>query len=687
MSENPYLKNPPLKFKSAEKLNKPEAEKEMRHLEEAVEFHNIQYYARNDPVISDSAFDRLFARLDDLEEAFPELVSDHSPTTRTGAKPLNALEKAEHAAIMFSLKSVLKEDEIKHFIQSMSAEGKEDEGLFVLEPKWDGISVELIYEKGRFIRGSTRGDGQTGEEISDQLKTIRVLPMRLLSDEVSYPDFLAVRAEVLLSKAGFQKMNQKRVQSGEKPFSNPRNAAAGIVRQLDPRTVSDKPLTLFFYEVLQANEMDFDSHWEKLKIMRAWGLQTHKLNRRASAFKDIQAYREKLLQKREDLDFEIDGLVVKLNSTEKRKNAGTRQRSPRWAVAWKFPPAKEVTRIRDIAVQTGRTGILTPIALFDPVEVGGVTVSRATLHNEDEVHKKDIRTGDKVRVIRAGDVIPEIENRIKEPGKKRSSPFSMPSRCPVCDTPVTREGSYVICPAGLSCSAQLEGRLVHFASRSAMNIQNLGKKTARQLVEQNLVQSIPDLYGLSPEDFEALEGFAQKSAEKLFHAVQSRKSPALHRFLYALGIRHAGLHLTRVLAQRFNDLDAISGASRNELQQINEIGQKTAESIFLFFQNDNNKEILKRFRQAGVKIKNPSSSDKQVLSGKTFVFTGTLQNYTRDEAREKVMSLGGRVVSSVSGKTDYVVAGDNPGQKRKDAKKEQAALLDEAGFEELLSKA
>ncbi|MBN2105159.1 NAD-dependent DNA ligase LigA [bacterium] len=683
MAENPYIGNPPAKFEPPESLSRKEAENQMHELEEAVEYHNVQYYIKNNPRISDAAFDRLFHRLQELESEFPDLASESSPTQRIGTVPVDALKKVKHESIMLSLDSALENEKIRDFHRHIQASGDWGKPLYVLEPKWDGLSIEVVYEQGEFMRDTTRGDGRTGEDITKNIKTIQTLPLRLQSD-VNLPSFIAVRGEVLLSKSGFQDVYRRRVEENQASFANPRNAVAGIVRQLDSRQVADKPLTIFFYEVLRIEDGQFASHWDKLNRLQEWGLRTHNLNQHGSTFDEIEDYRQKLSDQREDLDFEIDGIVIKLNHLQGRNTLGKRQCSPRWAMAWKFPPKKEVTRLKDIVVQVGRTGILTPVALLEPVHVGGVTVSRATLHNEEEVQKKDVRPEDKVRVIRAGDVIPEIHSRIKEPGKKRTKHFSMPAKCPVCQTKLVREGAYTLCPAGLSCKAQLKGRLEHYASRSAVNIDTLGDKVAQQLVERGMVHSLPDLYTLSVEEFESLEGFAKKSAQKLFDAIHENKTLSLDIFLCALGIRHVGEHIARVAARAFGDLDSLAQASVSDLERIDEIEPEIAESIVHFFQEKENQKILKRFEKLGVHVKPVSQPSKKTLSGKTFVFTGALSRYTRKKAQQAVESLGGRAASSVSGQTDYVVAGEDPGSKLDKAKEEGVEILDESDFKKLL---
>ncbi|MEJ2637688.1 MAG: NAD-dependent DNA ligase LigA, partial [Calditrichia bacterium] len=678
--KNPFMKNPSLKFKPVDNLDKKEAESEIANLREAIEHHNYLYYVKNSPEISDEAFDKLFHRLQDLEKAFPDLQSPNSPTRRVGAKPVDALKKVEHTAPLLSLDSALEEGKIANFDDFVHRNAGQEKIEYVLEPKMDGLSVEIVYEKGTFRYGATRGDGQVGEDISENLKTIGSVPLHLRRDG-ELPSFIAVRGEILLSKKGFQELNKQRVEVGDEPFANPRNAAAGIVRQLDSKKVAGKPLVVFFYDILKIEGVSFSSHWQELEKFPEWGFRTNPLNSRCASMEEVKKFHQNLIDKRDELDYEIDGIVIKLDNLEARNKLGMRERNPRWAMAWKFPPKKEVTVLQDIVVSVGRTGMLTPVALLDPVNVGGVTVSRATLHNEDEVKKKDVRPGDKVRVIRAGDVIPEVVERIEEKGKKRGKEFSMPSRCPVCGTKVVREGAYYFCPNGLACRAQLVGHIIHYVSRNAMDIENLGEKIVRRFVERSMVKDLADLYHLSVDDILEVEGFAEKSATQLYNAIQNAKNPRFERFLYALGIRHVGEHIARVLAREFKTLDSLKRAELKDLQETNEIGPEIAESVYTFFHEKENMRILDRLLDAGLKIQGAEAAATGILEGKTFVFTGELENYTREEAKELVESLGGRATSSVSGNTDYVVVGANPGSKLNDAREHNVEILEEQAFE------
>jgi DNA ligase (NAD+) len=680
--KNPFKHDPKTRFEKVESLRQDQARKEAEQLREALEYHNYLYYIKNHPEIPDESYDTLFHRLQELEEAFPALQAPDSPTRRVGAPPVDELKKVEHRRALLSLDSSEEKAKLEDFLRTLREKTNEKETSWVVEPKLDGFSVELVYENGRFSYGSTRGDGRTGEDISENLKTIPTLPLRL---QESAPVSLAVRGEVLMSKQGFQELNRTRVENGQEPFANPRNAAAGIMRQLDSRKVAGKPLEIFCYDVVDSENGELpNSHWEVLALFSRWGFQTNPLNRRSSRLEEIEGYREELLRKRENLPYEIDGMVIKLDDRAAREKLGTRQRSPRWAFAWKFPPKKEITTLRDIAVQVGRTGMLTPVALLDPVQVGGVTVSRATLHNEEEVKRKDVRPGDTVRLFRAGDVIPEVAERIKEPGQKRGKRFSMPSRCPSCGSSVVREGAYVLCPAGLTCPAQRIGRIIHYASRDALDIETLGEKNVKQLVEKGLVRQLPDLYKLKEQELQSLEGFAEKSAAKLYRAIQGTKEPPLDRFLYSLGIRHVGEHVAQVLARRFGSLEKLKNAGQEELEQVQEIGPEIAESLYNFFQDEENRKILDQLKEAGVRPRKMEERRSLALEGLTFVFTGELHGYSRKEAEQKVQALGGRAASSVSGNTDYLVVGEGPGSKLEEAKRQDVKILNEKQFEELL---
>jgi len=680
-----FKKNPPKTFKDINRMTQEEAQKETDALREGIDYHDYLYYVKNQPEISDAQYDKLFHRLQELEEAFPDLRSDQSPTQRVGAKPVSELEKVKHAAPMLSLNAALEKKDIKRFIDFVKRETDGQKVIFVLEPKFDGFSVELVYEKGEFKHGATRGDGETGEDITRNLKTIHSIPLRLRKENGT-PDVLSVRGEVFMRKQGFQQLNKARIEKGEEPFANARNAAAGTMRQLDPKNVADKPLDILFYDILAVEGVAFESHREVLKRFPQWGLKTDANNGQASSIEEIQRYHNTLAEKRDALEYDIDGIVIKLDDYAQRQHLGVRQRSPRWAMAWKFPPKEEVTTLEDIVVQVGRTGMLTPVALLQPVDVGGVTVSRATLHNEDEVKKKDVRPGDEVRIARAGDVIPEVVERIPKPGQKRKAAFTMPERCPACHAGVYKEGAYYFCSGRLTCPPQITGGIIHYASRPALNITGLGKKTAEDMVEKGLAKDISDLYYLTKEDLLGLDGFADKSARQLYEAIQGTKTPRLDRFLYALGIRHVGQRVARILAQKFGSLEILQGSKKNDLEDIPEIGPEIAESVTEFFSQKENLKVLKRLKAAGVHVKPlETQQESRPLQGKTVVFTGKLHEFTRKDAEARVEELGGRATSGVSGETDYVVVGEDPGSKYDDARKQKVKIIDEAEFKRLIS--
>jgi len=685
MSSLDFKKNPKTEFKDLKKMGKKEARKEAEALREGIEHHDYLYYVKNQPKISDYVYDKLFSRLQELEEAFPDFQSDTSPTRRVGAEPVDKLKKVKHANSMLSLNAALEEKEVKGFDGFVRRNINGDNINYVLEPKFDGFSVEIVYENGTFKYGATRGDGKTGEDISENLKTMGPVPLRLRKNG-SLPSLLSVRGEVFMKKGGFQKLNKERIERGEEPFTNPRNAAAGMMRQLDSKKVAGKPFDIFFYDVLKLEGYKLSSHWEMHRQFPQWGLKTSTHIKKTNSFNQIKKYHKKLSGERDRLDYDIDGIVIKLDNFQQRESLGVRERSPRWAIAWKFEPKKEITTLEDIVVQVGRTGILTPVALLEPVDVGGVTISRATLHNEQEVKKKDVLPGDKVRIARAGDVIPEVMERVKGPRRKRGKKFAMPKKCPSCGSKTVKQGAYTICPAGLSCLAQQVGRIIHYASPDALNIAGLGDKTVKRLVENGMVKTIADLYKLSMEDLMKLEGFAKKSATQLYDAIQATKKPRLDRFLYALGIRHVGEWVARVLARKYRSLNALRKANKNELEKTFEVGPEIAESVENFFKQKRNKDVLDQLAKGGVKVQVMPAPKELPLKGKMFVFTGSLKSYTRSEVKAKVESLGGQATSSVSGETDYVVAGENPGIKLDEAKKQKVKIIDEKEFRKLIGK-
>jgi len=684
MASNPYKKTPFPDFRDIEKIDREKAKKEIEQLRDAIEYHDHCYYVDNDPQISDSRYDKLFKRLQELEEHFPRYDSELSPTRRTGAPPLDHLDKISHAAPMLSLSSSTEEEDVSSFITNVNKKAGKGRAEFVLEPKFDGLSVEIAYEVGELSYAATRGDGEAGEDITENVKTIKAVPLKLRQG-ASYPSKLHLRGEVFLGRTAFHDLNRKRMENGKEAFANPRNAAAGIVRQLDSGKVAGSGLDIYFFEIIAGDEGKFKSHWDMLRQLPEWGLKTCELNRKADKLDDIREYHQEMAGRLEDLEFEIDGVVIKLDDRHLREEMGTRQNNPRWAYAWKFEPKKEISKVRDIIVQVGRTGIMTPVALLDPVDVGGVTISRATLHNAGLVKKKDIRKGDSVKVIRAGDVIPEIDERIKTKGKKRGKPFEMPSNCPSCGTETVKEGSYTLCPAGLSCPAQLKGRMIHFASSDAMDIRHLGEQITGQLLEKEFVKSVSDLYRLKKDELKKLEGFGEKSARRLCDSIKSSKEAELTDFIYAMGIRHTGKRTAGILADKFGSLKEVRKATYDDLVNIDEIGEETAESLVHFFSNETNKRIIDELIDRGIKLHHEKEEKSGKLEGKVFVLTGELEKLTREEAKDRISSLGGRATSSVSGNTDYVVVGKDPGQKKEEAEKHKVKILGEKDFLEMIN--
>ncbi|WP_447980456.1 NAD-dependent DNA ligase LigA [Candidatus Nitrospira bockiana] len=670
-----------------------EARARIDALRREIRRHDHLYYVKSRPEISDAEYDRLFRELEALEAAHPDLITPDSPTQRIGGAPVSELKKVAHERPMLSLDSIANPDDVRAFDKRVRRElGRElDRDMaeaaidYTVEPKFDGLSVELVYEHGRFTRGATRGDGFMGEDVTVNLKTVRSLPLHLHGDGRP-PAHLVVRGEVYMRLDDFQALNRRITERGEEAFANPRNAASGSLRQLDPRITAERPLVVACYEVMAQSGTPPQTHWEELDTLAQWGLPVPEHRRRCASIDEVIAFHRELEAVRERLPFEIDGVVVKVDRREWQALLGERSRSPRWAIAFKFPARKEITQVQDIVVSVGRTGTLTPVALLKPVDVGGVTISRATLHNADEIARKDVRVGDTVRVERAGDVIPAITERIVTAGQPRGEPFRMPAHCPVCGSAVAREGAYYYCPAQAACPAQLKGALEHLASKNALNIVGLGRKTAAQLVDTGLVKNLSDLFALTKEQVLSLDGFADRSATLFMEALHRSKRVPLERFLYGLGIRQVGEHIARVLARRFLTLEAIMKADRETFESVHEIGPEIASSLVSFFGEPHNRAVIERLLALGVAILPPSGREERggALAGKTFVFTGALERMTRSEAKHRVEQRGARVASSVSKQTDYVVVGTDPGSKAEDAKRLGVRILSEEEFLSLL---
>ena len=660
--------------------------KKAEKLREEIEDHNYRYYVLDQPEISDAEYDRLMRELEEIEQQHPDLRSPNSPTQRVGAHPLESFEIVQHTLPMLSLANAFSESEARDFDKRVKKIlGVAAEIDYVAEPKLDGLAVELVYEKGQFIVGSTRGDGVNGENITQNLRTIRTIPLQLIHKEVPIPERLEVRGEVIIELKKFRALNEKREKTGEPIFANPRNAAAGSVRQLDSRITAERPLEIYCYALGEVRGWTSQTQWELLQTLPKWGLRTNPNVRPCHGIDEVLDYYCKMTERREELPYEIDGIVMKVDRFDLQVRLGEISRSPRWALAFKFQPKQESTKILDIVVQVGRTGALTPVAIMEPVRVGGVEVSRATLHNQDEIDKKDVRIGDTVIIQRAGDVIPEVVQVIgsKRTGGERK--FKVPAQCPVCGAEVVREEAEAIYRCiGLDCPAQLKGRIKHFASKRAMDIEGLGVKLINQLVDNGLVKDVADLYYTRKEDLIALERMADKSAQNIIDAIEGSKEKPLSKFLFALGIRHVGEHISEVLARRYPRLEDLFQLSEEELQEVEEVGPEVAASVVHFFRDRRNEESIGRLKRAGVKPIEPRIKGKEKLAGKVFVFTGTLMSYGRDEARDRVESLGGVTTSTVSKKVDFVIAGEDPGSKIDKAKELEIKILTEDEFTKMI---
>ncbi len=658
--------------------------KRVEKLREEIEFHNYRYYILDQPEISDAQYDRLMRELEKLEEQYPELRTPNSPTQRVGAPPLEEFEIVRHSIPMLSLANAFDETEAREFDKRVKKFlGTSSDIEYVTEPKLDGLAVELVYERGQFVVGSTRGDGVNGENITQNLRTMKTIPLQLIRREILVPERLEVRGEVIMQLKRFRELNQKREELGEPSFANPRNAAAGSVRQLDSKITVERPLEIYCYGIGEVRGRTFKSHWEILQTLSKWGLRINPNIQRCKHIEDVIEYYHVVNEKREKLPYEIDGIVIKVNQLDLQTRLGEISRSPRWALAFKFQPKQETTKIQDIIVQVGRTGALTPVAVMEPVKVGGVEVSRATLHNQDEIDKKDVRIGDTVVIQRAGDVIPEVVQVIESKRTGKEKKFRMPSKCPVCGAEVIKEEAIHRC-IGLDCPAQLKGRIKHFASKRAIDIEGLGVKLIDQLVDKGLVKDVADIYYIEKEQLIELERMADKSAQNIIDAIEASKTKPLSKFLYALGIRHVGETTAEDLARRFSRLDDFFHLSEEDLREVGGIGPEVSASVYLFFRDKKNKESIERLKKAGVTVIEPKVKAKAKLTGKTFVFTGALQLFGRDEARNIVESLGGTTASSVSKKVDFVVVGEDPGSKFDKAKELGIKTLSEEEFQKMI---
>jgi len=664
------------------------AQERIAFLIREIERHNRLYYENDSPEITDAEYDALFRELQELEGRFPELATPDSPTVRVGGKPLEKFRQVVHRLPMLSLDNAFTEADIVEFDKRI----KKDLGLpadavmdYVCEPKMDGVAVELVYENGLFVQGSTRGDGVTGEEITANLKTIKSIPLRLKLDTLFPPRLVEIRGEVYLPLAPFREMNAEREENGEPAFANPRNAAAGSLRQLDPKITARRPLTICCYAPGAVDGHVFGSQKAFLGTITDWGLPANSLARRVKGVAGIIGFHEDMGAQRESLPYEIDGVVIKVDDFALQRELGEKSRSSRWAIAWKFPPRQAVTVVEDIVPSVGRTGVITPTAHLRPVEVSGVTVSRATLHNWEEMTRKDIRIGDTVVIERAGDVIPAVVRVMTEKRTGTELLLPIPENCPECGSAVVKiPGEVAVRCLGLTCPAQIRESIIHFASRNAMDMEGLGEKYLDQLLRLGLVKDVSDLYRLTRDDFMQFERMGDKLADNLLTAIDASKGRELATFIFALGIRHVGEHTAKLLAAAFGSLDALMQASEEELLTVREVGPQVAQSIVSFFADGENRRVIERLLAAGV---SPSVAAKQVggrFTGKTFVFTGSLQQFSRSEAQKMVEAEGGHAAGSVSKKTDYVVAGAEAGSKLEKARQLGVTILTEEEFSQLL---
>ncbi|HZK78864.1 MAG TPA: NAD-dependent DNA ligase LigA [Gemmatimonadaceae bacterium] len=644
--------------------------------------HDYLYYTRDKPVISDAAYDRLRKDLESLERAHPELISRKSPTQQVGGEPAEGFRVARHSAPMLSLESTRDEDSVRRFVDRVRR--IDPLARFVLQPKLDGLSLELVYEKGALVLALTRGNGREGEDVTANARTIDSVPASIRGGRGQVQKRIAVRCEVVMPRAGFIALNRRLVSRGEEPFANTRNAAAGSLRQLDPRVTATRPLSCIAYEILDIAGNSLTADTVALNALERWGFRVPPRFAKVASADEIIRYQEKIAASRERLPIEIDGIVAKADDLHTRDKMGATSHHPRWALAYKFEPRAEVTRIEDVTLQVGRTGVLTPVALLRPVDVSGVTVSRATLHNPAELARRDIRVGDLVRVHRAGDVIPEIVERIPEPRRRRHAPFRMPRRCPACGASLVTDGPRVLCPDRFACPAQLSRALVHLASEDGFDIPGIGIKAASALVSSGLVQRLDDLFRLDSHDLQTLERFADISATKLARAIRNARTIPLDRFLVAIGLSRTGRTTARQLARRYATLGALRRASRSELEANPGLGAVAATAIHDGLHDRHLTRLMDGLIDAGVRVVPLADARQGPLSGRTFAFTGTLARHTRPEAIALVEALGADSVSTVSASTDYVIAGEKTGQKLAQAKRHGVTVLDEKGFERLL---
>jgi DNA ligase (NAD+) len=655
------------------------AKSRVQELRDLLNQYGYEYYVLDQPSVPDAEYDKLMNELIEIEESFPELKTADSPTQRIGGQVLDAFEKVQHQTSMLSLGNAFNEEDLRDFDRRVR-QAVGDEFSYVCELKIDGLAVSLRYEDGYLVLGATRGDGTTGENITENLKTIRSIPLR-----IKEPLSMEVRGEAFMPRKSFKALNEAKMERDEVPFANPRNAAAGSLRQLDPKIAAKRNLDIFVYAMTDTGELEIDSHSESLNLLDDLGFKTNKERQTCETIDDVIAYIESWQTKRPELSYDIDGIVVKVDSFDQQAELGTTAKSPRWAIAYKFPAEEVVTKLVNIELTVGRTGVITPTAILEPVQVAGTTVQRASLHNEDLIREKDIRIGDYVVVKKAGDIIPEVVNVIEEKRTGEEQEFTMPTHCPECESELVRlEGEVALRCINPSCPAQIREGLIHFVSRNAMNIDGLGEKVISQLFREQLIKDVADIYTLTKQQLIELERMGEKSADNLIAAIEASKENSLERLLFGLGIRHVGAKAAKTLAQHFETIDKLTKATYDELVAINEIGAKMADAIVAYFTQEEVQELIHELKEYGVNLtyKGPKlvsvENVDSVFAGKTVVLTGKLEQLSRNEAKAQIEALGGKVTGSVSKKTDLVVAGEEAGSKLTKANELEIEVWDEA---------
>jgi DNA ligase (NAD+) len=670
------------KNQSREDIDLGAATLRAEELRTTIDYHNHRYHVLDAPEIADADYDALMRELQSIEERFPELITQDSPTQRVGAPPSELFAPVQHSQPLLSLDNAFADEDLEAWY-ARALRGLDHEPTFVCEPKIDGLSVVLVYEDGVLVRGATRGDGYIGEDVTANIRTIRAVPPKLRGTGV--PSWLEVRGEVFIKLEDFEKINAELGEAGKPLFANPRNSAAGTLRQKDPKVTASRPLSIAFHGLVRCDGVRLARYSEALERLKDWGLRPHPEARSVDAIDGVKAYIADIAERRHKLDHEIDGAVVKIDDYTDQFDLGATSKAPRWAIAYKFPPEEKTTTLNDILPSIGRTGVITPFAVLEPVHVGGVIVRQATLHNPDEIARKDIRIGDTVVVRRAGDVIPEVVAPIPSKRTGKEKRFKMPKACPACRTELVRAEGVVAtrCP-NLSCPAQVVGRLIHFASRGAMDIEHLGEKTVGALVEQGSLVDPGDVFALTAEQIAEVPGFKDKSITNLVDAIEGAKQRPIDRLLYGLGILHLGSTGARALADAFGSVDAIAAAAEEDIAAIDGIGPVIASSVREYFDRKQTKDLIEKLRRGGVRLAEKRKKIMGPLVGKTFVITGTLERWSREEAKQEIETRGGKVTSSVSKKTDYLIAGEAPGSKLDKARELDVEVLDENGLGKLL---